>query len=476
MTASSQGANSPHDQWIYISTPSVNPINYTVKKPDGTTFRTGQVSNSDSQEFSAGPNGFNGNLFITNFDTEQVLTNAGFIIEAEQEIYVSVRVSSSPVSFCDNQGCHGGALVSKGEAALGTKFRLGALQIRQNTQQNFGSIMATENQTIVSVQLPTGQTLISGNDSATITLNAGESYVFSSNDFTFPGYGIIGTLIESNKPIVVSCGAATGSFAVGDSSGGQDYGIDQIVGADKVGSEYIFVKGEGGDSWENILLISDQNNTAINVNGNPLLVDGSAVILQEGEFIIIEGNNFSNSQTMFVNTDNSSDKLFAYQGIGDTYTGGTGNSPAARQGMFFVPPLSCAAKGSVDNIAEINRVGKDFENGVVTIVTKENAVVQVNGLALNNQPNNVIITGPLAVNGKDYEVYIVKGLTGDVKVTGNDELYVAYFNFNTAATTGSFYSGFVTPPSFDSDLNFETLGSCIKKDGESNITLKAKDI
>ena len=118
MTASSQGANSPHDQWIYISTPSVNPINFTVKKPDGTTFRSGQVSNSDSQEFSAGPNGFNGNLFITNFDTEQVLTNAGFIIEAEQEIYVSIRVSSSPVNFCDNQGCHGGALVSKGEAAL----------------------------------------------------------------------------------------------------------------------------------------------------------------------------------------------------------------------------------------------------------------------------------------------------------------------------------------------------------------------
>ena len=160
----------------------------------------------------------------------------------------------------------------------------------------------------------------SGNNSATVTLNAGESYVFSSEDSSSPGYGIIGTLIESNKPIVVSCGSATGSFAVGSSSGGQDYGIDQIVGADKVGSEYIFVKGEGGDSWENILLISDQNNTTINVNGNPLTINGNAVVLQEGQFIIIEGNNFSESQTMFVNTNNSSDKLFAYQGIGDTYT------------------------------------------------------------------------------------------------------------------------------------------------------------
>ena len=252
MTASASGANSPHDQWIYISTPSVNPVNFTVKKPDGTTFFSGQVSNTDSQEFSAGPNGFNGNLFVRDFETEQILTNAGFIIEAEEEIYVSIRVSSTPVNFCGNQGCHGGALVSKGESALGTKFRLGALQIRQNNQQNFGSVMATENQTIINIQLPSGQTMRSGNNSATVTLNAGESYVFSSEDSSSPGYGIIGTLIESNKPIVVSCGSATGSFAVGSSSGGQDYGIDQIVGADKVGSEYIFVKGEGGDSWENI--------------------------------------------------------------------------------------------------------------------------------------------------------------------------------------------------------------------------------
>ena len=38
MTASASGANSPHDQWIYVSTPSVNPVNFTVKKPDGTIF------------------------------------------------------------------------------------------------------------------------------------------------------------------------------------------------------------------------------------------------------------------------------------------------------------------------------------------------------------------------------------------------------------------------------------------------------
>ena len=72
--------------------------------------------------------------------------------------------------------------------------------------------------------------------------------------------------------------------------------------------------------------------------------------------------------------------------------------------------------------------------------------------------------------------YRVDNLTGNISVVGNDELYVAYFNYNGAATTGGFYSGFSRPPKIDFDIELETLGSCIKKDGESNITLKASDI
>ena len=43
----------------------------------------------------------------------------------------------------------------------------------------------------------------------------------------------------------------------------------------------------------------------------------------------------------------------------------------ARQGMFFVPPLSCANVGDVD-IAQINFVGKEFEDGgAVTLSQKK---------------------------------------------------------------------------------------------------------
>ena len=57
LTSASGQSTAPGDQWLYISTPSIDPINFTVKRADGTIFRTGQVSNANSQEFSAGPTG-----------------------------------------------------------------------------------------------------------------------------------------------------------------------------------------------------------------------------------------------------------------------------------------------------------------------------------------------------------------------------------------------------------------------------------
>ena len=71
---------------------------------------------------------------------------------------------------------------------------------------------------------------------------------------------------------------------------------------------------------------------------------------------------------------------------------------------------------------------------------------------------------------------MVKELTGNIAVTGSDELYVAYFNFSGAATTGGFYSGFASPPEIVYDVELEVLGSCIKQNGESNILLTADNI
>ncbi|MEN8857953.1 MAG: hypothetical protein ABF260_07800 [Flavobacteriaceae bacterium] len=126
-----------------------------------------------------------------------------------------------------------GALVSKGTAALGTIFRAGSYtnQNPQSNYLNFFSLMATENNTsFVINDLPSGITIrnYTGSFPIHINLNESESYIVAtnSNESVVNRDGLIGTLIQSDKPIVMNSGSANGSFHNGN---GRDYGIDQIV-------------------------------------------------------------------------------------------------------------------------------------------------------------------------------------------------------------------------------------------------------
>ncbi|NDB30225.1 gliding motility protein, partial [archaeon] len=270
--------------------------------------------------------------------------------------------------------------------------------------------------------------------------------------------GLIGALVSSDKPIVVNSGSANGSFGNG---GARDYGIDQIVELSKVGKEYIFVKGDGADSYENILVVAHEDNTEVYVNGNTNPVAN----IGAGSYYIIEGDSFTNNN-MYVST---SKDVFVYQGIG-----GTENE--ANQAMFFVPPLSCGSRGDVDNIPFIDRIGDREFSGGITIVTRDGAEVFINNTAITSQPAGIDVNGPTAVDGKtEYVTYRVKGLGGNVSVNSSNELYVSYFNLNGVATSGSFFSGFASNPTLNLDLSASKLGTCINGNGTSNVVLEVNN-
>ena len=323
--------------------------------------------------------------------------------------------------------------------------------------------MATEDNTIVNLtnNLTHGFDFENSNEQFpinNIVLNRGESYVLAAraDKASANRAGLIGTLISSDKPIVVNTGSANGSFGTG---GARDYGIDQIVDLSKVGKEYIFVKGNGENSYENVLVVVHEDNTEIFVNGD------SKVTRNAGEYYIVEGDQFINNN-MYVNT---SKDTFVYQGIG-------GTTSEANQGMFFVPPLSCGSRGDVDNIPQIDKIGALTFTGGITIVTKENSEVIINGDEISSQPGGINVTGPTSVTAKNsYVTYKVTGLTGNVSVSSSDELYVSYFNFNGAAASGSFFSGFASNPSLDLNLSATKLGSCINEAGTSNIELNVSN-
>ncbi|WP_396600439.1 T9SS type B sorting domain-containing protein [Algibacter sp. R77976] len=448
LTSASTGNANAEDQYIYLSTPSNSNISYTII-PVGqpiASYITGSLSNVTPQEISIGTG--NGQLFIPSTESSVVTNDRGYIIEAEAPIYVSVRMNAGG-------GAQAGALVSKGASALGTTFRIGSYT-NGNPQENylnFVSVMATEDNTQVNFSnLPAGLIIknYTGATPVNTTLNEGESYTLAINaaDATINQDGLIGCLVQSDKPIVVNCGSTNGSFGTGN---GRDYGIDQIVGASKIGTEYIFVKGDGNDAWENILIVAHSNNTSISINGNAAITTINA-----GDYYVIEGNQYSNNDNMYVET---SQPVFAYQGVGGL--GNNGSPSEANQGLFFVPPLSCETRGNLDNIANINKIGNTNYSGGVTVVTKVGATVTINGNPIGVTPN--------PVDGKpDYITYKVTGLNGNIAIQSDDELYCAYFNYNGSATSGSFYSGFPSPPEINFDAQFATLGNCIP-----NITLEA---
>ena len=436
----------PQDHYIYISTPSIQDVKFKIILIGGTTI-SATVNKATPYRYFIG-DGDNTQLFESSSNTGKV-TNKGFIIESEGLVYANVRTNAGGF----NQA---GGIVSKGISALGKRFRAGAMLNSSNISGllNFFSILATENNTEVKISnIPNG-TLLANNTTFNasdppINLNKNESYILAINSNT--GGNLIGALIESNKNIVVNSGSFGGTNdptnATGGSSPGRDIGFDQIVGADKIGSDYIFIKGKGTDVLERVLLIADSDNTEIFVNGSTSAI----ATIQTGEKYVLDGSQFINNN-LYIKT---SKNVFAYQSIGGT----TSN---ANQNLFFVPPLNCSTPKIVDNIPEINLIGSRDYVGVVNIVTETGATVLINGIQTT--------APPIPINGKpDFVYYSVSGLTGNIAIKSTKQVYVSYYGTISAATYGSYYSGFDIKPELSIANSILASGNCIP-----NITLKTE--
>lgn len=460
LTSSEFGNANPENQFFYLSTPSTKNVSYTITpigQPDSEIIR-GVVSKTSPKEIFIGTG--SSQLFVQSSKTSTVSKNKGYIIEANNVIYVSVRIQAG-------DGSQAGALVSKGENALGDTFRVGAYtnENPDTSYLSFVSVMATENNTNISFSdLPSGISIknYSGTLPIDINLNEGESYIVAvnSSESEINKDGLIGTLVRSNKPIVVNSGSTNGSFHNGD---GRDYGFDQIADFSRVGREYIFVKGFGDIGWENVLIVAHLDNTSIIINGTT-----SFTTINAGEYFLIEGDSFNSLGNMYVQTTNP---VFAYQGIGGIGAGGKANE--SNQGLFFVPPLNCENKGKVDNIPFIRNIGTTIFTGGISVVTNKGAKIKINNnLITNLDPSSPLeVTGPMVVSGNsDYVTYKIIGIDNDVSVESTGELYCSYFNQNRSATSGGYYTGFPFSPEIEFKSTSSSLGNCIP-----NITLEVEN-
>ena len=109
----------PLDQWFYISTPINGDVSLKVKPVGGTVDDEVSyiVSNDSPLRIQIANSGYS-QLFQDPATTSSVTTDKGYIIEAQDVIYVSIRMNAG-------NNAQAGALVSKGDNALGKIFRIG---------------------------------------------------------------------------------------------------------------------------------------------------------------------------------------------------------------------------------------------------------------------------------------------------------------------------------------------------------------
>jgi len=412
------------NHYLYISTPETVPFQVTVTTGNGVPI-TGSpftISQSTPVVVSVG-SGQPTDMFLDVADVNIVKNDKGLILQGAKDFYVSFRMRSAN---------HAETLISKGRPGIGTSFRLGSTpQGGEVFIRNFvSSVMATENNTIINLSdYNSNVVFVSGtgnitSDSQTFTLNEGESIVFSGyTDVSDNWTGFIGALLTATKPVAVSTGNATG----GVSNNGQDFTLDQIVSSSQIGTEYIFIQGNGLPEMELPLIIADEDNTQIFVNGNTT----AATTLNAGDFYLVPNSEYqgTNNKNIYVK---SSKPVFAYQLIG-------GASSFPTSGLNFIPPLSCFFQESV-YLPAIDEIGASNYNADLMILTYSNATITINGNPINTSQSQAVL------GNTDWVTYRISGYSGNVNVVSTGPLAVGVFGASGAAGYAGYYSGFGSAP------------------------------
>lgn len=443
------------EQYIYISTPSETAVPFRIIYLGGQQIE-GTVSRSTPFVQSMGFVAGNNSQVLTPWSgAAQIRSDKGVIVEAEDMVYVSVRLIAG-------DGNQAGQLVSKGLASLGKEFRVGGMlntlmEDYSQVHYTFASVLATENNTVVTFSdiKPGASLLNSGNGSNdfSVVLNSGQSYVIASQGPNQVNRdALIGMKIASDKPIAVNCGSFGGTNG---ELFNLDLGFDQIVPSERTGTDYIFIRSTGMDPVEKILLIANEDGTAVFLGGDTF----PTYLMNAGDYVAIDGSLFGPNGNLFVHT---SKNVFAYQSVGDDI-----RPDQANQELFFVPPLSCETPRIIDNIPLIEFVGNRQFTGRITLVTETESTLEFN---INGQDHTLsglaslgaVVTGPLNVTGNPgFETYTITGLTGNVAVSSTTQLYLASYGSSEAATFGGYYSGFTFRPEISQEILNASAENCL---------------
>ena len=139
-------------QYLYISTPETSNVDVKITPIGGVPFNV-TVSNASPYRYDIDNTGVDqdgGQFYLASptLNAGSIITDKGYILESNKDIYAGVRV------FGDNRNSDGfpqaGAMTSKGKSALGKSFKAG-MPLIPNT--NYGMVQFISVMQLLTTQM-----------------------------------------------------------------------------------------------------------------------------------------------------------------------------------------------------------------------------------------------------------------------------------------------------------------------------------
>nr|WP_314495300.1 T9SS type B sorting domain-containing protein [uncultured Chryseobacterium sp.] len=413
---------------LYLSTDSTVPFTVTIYNNNvPLTGGTVTISKGNPITFNVPANIISANASADAFN----IINKGLYLQGSKPFYCTLRMA---------QFSHGEIITSKGKAGIGKEFYVA------NTPSPFSSssnnftagVLATENNTTVTVTWNTGVTFIGGAPTGTtntFVLNKGQSFIFAGSGSPAANMeAFIGAKIVSDKPITLTNGNCNGNFGSGGSSG-SDAIMDQSVPVERLGNTFAMVKTRSsGANLEGGIVIATENNTQVFVNGSttPLAT------LNAGQWYRIEEINYlpqgtSGHANMLVST---SKNVYLYQLVAV----GTSNATC---GFNYIPPLNCFLPRKIDEIGKINEMP-----GITSAITLKLNILTEAGAVVTVNNNPIAATdGPYPLTGNAaWVTYSITGITGNVTIESNKAVTAGINGGYETAGYGGYFAGFSSIP------------------------------